>query len=356
MPVQVPTGHSARDEADRIRIMRRAATDNLHATGLIVRKIPKAISQTMSANVDVDADHPAGAAPELVQPWDQFVNAPNISDATKLRRKAARNAFMVLSELYMRGLCSAPVSRDFVLRNIFGHYRTDAEIFVGLHSFVSGNPAATQLIRPACVTVCGESDRVDLLNSSDFSLQRDRDYRDANDDQDYAIHFFNEQDQPEVELNADVQNGKVLEIDLVCSARPAQQQDDTMVSVRGSAGALLLHVIVDMLSRKSRGTLKFKRVITYVAGSQAQGFPLESTLLRMNFRRVNAKARRIINGQQEEENRYRPLSRRYYVLDNVDGNRFVKLAQALPWDTNRNDTFMANVCPTVPRTGFTYCV
>lgn len=342
MPLPLPNNASTQEVA---RILKRVCMDNLHASGIIMRAYNKTIIKALQTNTeDAFEDDAPGSYPTTVVSWPQYIDAARTA-ANKNIRKRASEAFAVFKDMMNNMMCGEPLDRYFTFNIMFGNFRTDQEVIVGLHSYIQGGQ---QRIRPVSVVSFGESDLGDNnVHMDDFTQARPHTDGDS-----YMYKFFNQAgNNPENQLNENIRNGKVMEIDLVCSA---PQTNDHVVKVSGAGNALLLAALSDILTRKKQGSFKYKSIITYTAGNNANGYPLENSLKRLGFRRVMAK---VWNTTRRPDNPlYWPLNRRYYVLDDTDNHntRFHKLTNSFAWNQHGNKPY-TDLCPLVTGTGLTYC-
>lgn len=326
------------------KILKRVCTENAHASGIIVRAYNQAIIKALQANTsDADVDDAHNSYPTPIETWPVYINNAR-SPSNENVRKRASEAFDVFKNMMNSLMCRDPLDRYFTFNILFGKFRTDQEVMVGLHSYIQGGH---QRVRPVSVVSFGQSDLEDNnVDMDDFTQARPHTEGDN-----YMYKFFNRAGtNPENQLNDDIENGRVMEIDLVCSAN---QTNDHIVKVPGAGNALLLAALSDVLTRKKHGSFKYKSVITYAAGNNDTGYPLESSLKRLGFRPVVAK---VWNTTRTPNNPvYWPLNRRYYVLDDTgNDNRFRKLANAFSWNQHGNKTY-TDLCPLVTRTGLSYC-
>lgn len=328
MPLQLPG-----NDQDRARIMKRVATELVHSYGMVVRKVNKTVGQAIAANMT------ANFAPR--QGWDQYI--ADAQGAKMRARERARDAYQVYRRFWSNGtMCrNPPLDPRFVRLVMSGGLRNDQEVFLGMHTSLRNQ---VPVFRPAAVVAFGEADPVDNnVQAEDFENPEESFLHTP--DGDYQFKFFkSDVFQEETQLNDNIENGRIMEVDLLCSSPNDSAQTS---GVRGSGGALLLMAIMDVLARKRQGQFRYRGIITYAAGHQGV-HPIEGTLLRLGFRSVEARVMNLSEPSNIRE--YRPLNRRYYVLDDVGGNRFQKLANSVP----AGDEFSA-LCPTATGTGFTYC-
>lgn len=302
--------------ANEVSVISRALTTQCHAMGMAILEIPSIIMKIIAKVHDPDDD--------ARRTWTQLEAAAR-TDSGRARVQKAKQMDTYLNRIHRHGLCTHPVSGDFVKLNMTGRYRTDTSITIGIR-MRTDPPGGQFRFRPTSMIAWGVSSDEDVEEID-------------GEDTDVELLLFNQN--PNVGINRLIRTGRVAEIDVVCGG----QDSIHFWHTRGGGVNLLAYTLSKIAQRKRAGERRFAAVITYLAEDETGSFPLESGMRRLGFQEIKNSWWRI------EGQGLIPTGRKYFILQDDGNQKWIrKLQNALHYDPE-----MANVCPLVPHTGKGYC-
>ena len=308
---------SEMDQKTQIKVLRKAATLQLHAMGIVAREFTSVLIKDIKRHLNMPN-----------QTWAQAIALAN-TPAKQKRIKFAENAHVVLSKIG-RHMCSVPVLDGFANMVVTGALRDDTSIIVGFGLKSIGNNFN---YRPTAIIAWGVSDSSDTADIKDARGQVL--------EEDVGVEILLETQNAADRLNSLVRRNKVVEIDLTCAAK---NNENNMWQTHGSGRALLAGGLAKIASRTRGGERKFDAIVTYVAFAEGGVPPLKSALLSMGFKSIRSWFSR-------PGVRNIPSQRSYFVLIDSGGvNWERKVARSIAWSED-----IAKMCPLTPGTGKTYC-
>lgn len=329
MPIPNLPGRS--DFKQQCSIVSKAVKLQMHAMGVAAQNIPAIVVRTMSRAIE------AGSA--SAPTWDVL---PTNTDAQRKRVEFAKATYATMEWLIQHSLCK--LNRDFVEKTLYGLLYDDAATTIGYH-------VKDRRYTPVAVVSWATADHKETIGQE--GTLRDGDVQ----------VLYGSQDN-NAELNKLVKDGSVADITLVCSAQPPEaaprgrgrgrqvrvsQTSGRFHVVRGSATALLMHVLSALATRKRQGQRRYKAIIVHAARNQAGRLPIQPTLERMGFEPCQVWFKYEDNGSVVDS------GRAYYVLrEQNTGKTWVeKFAEAITW--NAEEGVMERMCPLRAGTGRASC-
>ncbi len=337
------------NDAERVAQLNQLAKLNLHGYGLVVREVPTMALRCVYASLEWTnaqwraalwayerAARGAGAVPAELK---SALAVDDIKGAAKTVYKHMRAAHMVRAVLSDAvkdgGLCGPPLQSTFAQQYGLGWARPDGKTFVAFKLVKEGGQLKFKAVALGAYATSQEEFGVydDTLRTF-----HSRSRIDSEAFRQYKMKF----DKPDQDQW--LRQGRVAEIDLMCSTQP------------GAGSALLSYILARIAARKKNGARRYKGVITYLAGHRrsmnrpsGNVYPFYPAITAMGFTQARVKLTRegVLNRERTEP--YFVAFDNSPVADESWVARVVRRLQSLDVD----QALLS--CPTVPKSGRTYC-
>lgn len=342
---------------------------NVHGYGLIIREIPTAVLACLNAGQDwSDAQWKAalyvleqaarGGRQQLDANFKAYLKDYGVTGGVGTIEKRFRVAHMVREQMMTstgaQGLCREPLGGLFVTQFALGDIRPGTTYIAFKLLRRNGQLAYRAValgsfsVSPTNIKVWGTATR--NFVSKKTNIEHNNNNREA---PEFTASFDNKPQWTEW-----LQQGRIAEIDLMCSRE------------KGAGSALLSYMLARIAARKRSGQRRFKGVVTYLAGGgdtlhtnrpTREQFPFLPAVTAAGFTQARVKLAPIVPNTAAGPSRAaaaprNPRERIEPYFATFDG-------AGSTWVQRTVDRLMAldphaaiKSCPTVPKTGRTYCV